>query len=197
MIGLVGVYECLYHVFVLFSSTIMFIKIYEMGIEANVRVTQISFKKISAVSIIVFTAMGLVLTYSTAGLISFQNANSKVNRTLPSSGNIAAINVGLYLDYACTQNVESVDWGDIAPGESVDRIIYLKNTGTTQIALSMTANNWNPSFANGPITLTWNREGTLLDPGEVTSAALTLDTSEDIAGITTFSVSILIIGTAQ
>ncbi len=141
--------------------------------------------------------MGLGLTYSTAGLISFQNANSKVNRQLPSSGNIAAINVGIFSDYACTQNLESLDWGDIAPGESVNRIIYLKNTGTTQILLSMTASNWNPASANGPLTLTWNREGTLLDPGEVTSATLTLATVEDVLGITAFSVSILIIGTAQ
>ena len=159
--------------------------------------TQISFKKVSAVSIVVFTAMGLVLTYSTAGLISFQKANSSVNRHLPSSGNIAAINVGLYSDYACTQNLDSIDWGDIAPGESVNRVIYLKNTGNTQIALSMTASNWNPSIANGPITITWNREGALLDQDEVISATLTLETMEDMLGITTFYVSILIVGTAQ
>jgi hypothetical protein len=173
----------------------MFIKICDM--EIKMRLTEISLRKISAVTIIVFTAMGLVLTYSTAGLISFQNANSKVNRQLPSSGNIAAINVGLYSDYACTLKMESIDWGDIAPGESVNRVIYLKNTGNTQILLSMTANDWTPSYANGPITLTWNKEGTLLDPGEVTSATLTLATVEDISGVTTFSVSILIIGTAQ
>ena len=161
------------------------------------RVTQISFKKISAVSLIVFTAMGLVLTYTTAGLISFQNVNSTVNRQLPSSGNIAAINVGLYMNSACTQKLESIEWGDIAPGESVEKTIYLKNTGTTEIELSMTTNNWNPSIANGPITITWNKEGILLEPGETTSATLTLETLEDIAGITTFSVSILIIGTAQ
>jgi hypothetical protein len=158
------------------------------------RVVKISFKKISAVSIIVFTAMGMVLTYSTAGLLTFQNANSTVNRQLPSSGNIAAINVGIYLDFACTQKLESLDWGDIAPGESVNKVIYLKNTGNTQITLSMTANNWNPSNANGPITLTWNKEGTALSPDEVTSATLTLTTAEDITSITTFSVTILIIG---
>jgi hypothetical protein len=160
-------------------------------------VAQISVKKISVLTIVIFTAMGLVLTYSTAGLISFQNANSTVNRQLPSSGNIAAINVGLYANSACTQEIESIDWGDIAPGTSVNKIIYLKNTGTTDIELSMTTNNWNPSIANGPITITWNREGTLLEPSAVTSATLTLETLEDAVGITTFSVSILIIGTAQ
>ena len=141
--------------------------------------------------------MGMILTYTTAGLISFQNANSTVNRQLPSSGNIAAINVGLYMNSACTQKLESINWGDIAPGESVNKIIYLKNTGTTDIALSMTTNNWNPSIANGPITITWNREGILLEQGAVTSATLTLETLEDTVGITAFSVSILIVGTAQ
>ena len=158
---------------------------------------KILFKKISAVSIIVFTAMGMFLTYSTAGLLSFQNATSTVNRQLPSSGKIAAINVGIYLDSACTQKLESLDWGDIAPGESVNKVIYLKNTGTTEIALSMTTSNWNPSIANGPITITWNREGILLEQGAVTSATLTLETLEDTVGITAFSVSILIVGTAQ
>jgi hypothetical protein len=156
-----------------------------------------SFKKISAVTIIVFTAMGMVLTYSTAGLISFQSAKTTVNRHLPSSGNIAAINVGLYADYACTQNLESLNWGDLSPGESVIKTIYLRNTGNTEISLSMTVENWNPTSANGPISLTWNKEGVLLESSEVTSATLTLIISEDIAGITSFSMSILIIGTAQ
>ena len=155
---------------------------------------KISFKKISLVSIIVFTAMGMVLTYSTAGLVSFQTATSRVNRQLPSSGNIAAVNVGIYSDFACTQKLESIDWGDIAPGEAVNRAVYLKNTGNTQITLSMTANNWNPPNANGPITLTWNKEGTLLNPGQVATATLTLTTVEDITSITTFSVTILIVG---
>ena len=168
-----------------------------MEIKHYSKVAQMSFKKISAVSIVVFTAMGMVLTYTTAGLLSFQNASTRVNRQLPSSGNIMAINVGLFSDYACTQGLEALDWGDLAPGESVDRVIYLRNTGNTEISLSMTVENWNPSFANGPISLTWNREGAFLNPGATTSATLTLTTDEDISGITTFSMSILIIGTAQ
>ena len=140
--------------------------------------------------------MGMVLTYTTAGLVTFQNVNSRVNRQLPSSGNIAAINVGIYSDFACSQKLESLDWGDIAPGELVNKTIYLKNTGNTMITLSMTANNWNPPDANGPITLTWNQEGTELNPSEVMNATLTLTVKEDISGVATFSVEILIIGSS-
>ena len=156
--------------------------------------TKISLKKIPAVAIVIFTVMGLVLTYTTAGLVAFQNANTTVNRQLTSSGNIAAINVGIYSDIACSQMLESIDWGDIAPGEEVNKIIYLKNTGSKDITLSMTTNNWNPTNAMGPITLTWDHEGKGLTPGELTTATLKLTVREDITGIANFSVSISIIG---
>jgi hypothetical protein len=159
-------------------------------------VKKVSLKKIPAVVIILFAVMGTVLTYTTAGLVSFQNANSTVNRRLASSGNIAAVNVGIYSDFACSQKLESIDWGDIAPGELVTKIIYLKNTGNTPIILSMTTNNWNPPNANGPITLSWNQEGRELKPSELISATLTLSVREDITGIATFSVSILIVGSS-
>jgi hypothetical protein len=179
-------------VFVLFWSKVMFIKIHYNRITH--KVTEIASKKIPAVAIILFTIMGLVLTYTTAGLVAFQNENTRINRQLHSSGNIAAINVGIYSDLDCAQTLESIEWGDVAPGEEVNRIIYLKNTGSKDITLSMTANNWSPANANGPLTLMWDKEGETLIPGEITKATLTLKVSEDIAGITNFSVAISIIG---
>jgi hypothetical protein len=180
----------------LFSSTIIFIKTSD-AIITQIRGRQtISFKKISAVSIIAVAALGMVLTYTAAGVISIQQANLSINRPLPSSGNIAALNVGIYSDYACTQKLESVDWGDIAPGGSTNKLIYLKNTGNTQITLSMTATNWSPTNADGPISLTWDKEDTKLSKGEVTTATLTLTVAESVIDITTFSVTILICGSA-
>jgi hypothetical protein len=138
----------------------------------------------------------LVLTYTTAGVISIQQANLTINRPLPSSGNIAALNVGIYSDYACTQKLEAIDWGDIAPGGAINKVIYLKNTGSTQITLSMTATNWNPTNADGLISLTWDKEDTKLSKGEVTTAILTLTVAESVIDITYFSVTILICGSA-
>jgi len=156
----------------------------------------ISLKKVSAVSIVAIAALGMVLTYTTAGVISIQQMSTTINRHVPSSGNIAAVNVGLYVDFACTQTLQSINWGDISPGGSINRVIYLKNTGSTNITLSMTKNNWNPPSANGPITLTWDKESAELAPGEVTQATLILTVAEDIIGITTFSVTILIVGSS-
>ena len=136
----------------------------------------------------IIAVTGLFLTLTTAGLLS-------VNQSVSSTGTVSTVNVGVYLDSACTQLLTSIDWGSVAPGGSSARTVYVKNTGTTQISLSMTKSNWNPVSANGPITVTWNREGTALTVNQVTTATLTVGVSSGISGITTFSVDIVITGT--
>jgi hypothetical protein len=145
-------------------------------------------QKISAGAIIAIVMVGLILTVTTAGLLS-------VSQSVSSSGTVTAVNVGVYSDAACTQTLTSIDWGTISPGSSVTKTIYVKNTGNSQITLSMTKTNWSPTGANGPITVTWNRESTTLGTGYYTSATLTLSVSSGISGISTFSVNIVVTGT--
>ena len=116
-------------------------------------------------------------------------------KTITSTGVLATTNLGLYSDSACTQSLASIDWGTISPGGSVNRTVYVKNLGNTQVTLSMAKTNWNPSTADGPLTLTWNRESTVLAANQVSTATLTLTVSSTASGITTFSVDIVISGT--
>ena len=148
----------------------------------------LAMRKISTGAIIAIAMVGLILTVTTTGLLS-------VSQSVSSSGTVTAINVGVYSDSACTQTVTSIDWGTISPGNSATRTVYVKNTGNAQITLSMTKANWNPAGADGPITLTWNRESTTLSVGASTSALFTLSVSSGISGITAFSVNIVITGT--
>ena len=117
-----------------------------------------------------------------------------VTRAIPSSGLIVAINVGVYSDAACTLNLTSIDWGNVYPGDSVSRTIYVKNTGNAPIALSMTTASWNPASAAGQITVTWDKENALLNAGQSTSATLTLSVSQSISSVTSFSLNIIISG---
>jgi len=144
-------------------------------------------RKISIGAILAIVAVGLVLTVTTAGLLS-------VTQLVSSSGSITTVNVGVYSDSACTKNLTSIGWGTISPNTTVTQTIYVKNTGNVQITLSMTTNGWSPTNANGPITLTWNQEGAKLSAGASVAATLTLSVSSSISGITTFSVNIVITG---
>jgi hypothetical protein len=63
------------------------------------------------------------------------------------------------------------------------------------MTLSMTKANWNPAGANGPITISWDKESSVVAAGAVATAVLTLTVSSGISGISTYSVDIVIAGT--
>lgn len=115
--------------------------------------------------------------------------------SIPSLGVIKAINVEVYWDVDCTQNVTVVDWGAPEPGDVVNKIVYIMNGGTSLVTLSMSSSGWDPAGAGGFLTLTWDREGATVDDGGVVQAVLSLDVSGAITGITDFSFNIAIEGT--
>ena len=117
------------------------------------------------------------------------------SRTLSSSGSVKAINVEVYWDIECTQVVNSVDWGTPEPDDTINRTIYLKNTGNAQMTLNLNASGWDPIEAGDYLTLSWNRQGSSIDADEVVEAVLTLTVSDSITGITDFSFNIVIEGT--
>ena len=61
----------------------------------------------------------------------------------------------------------------------------------------MSITDWIPESANGPISMTWNRENYTLDPEEIVQASLTLTILENAAGISNFGYKMLITGVAQ
>mgnify|MGYP000140782920 CR=1 FL=1 len=117
-----------------------------------------------------------------------------VQRAIPSTGLVVAVNVGVYSDVACTLNLTSIDWGTVYPGGSVSRTIYVKNTGNVPMTLSMAATGWNPAGAAGQINVTWDKENASLNSGQSTSATLTLSVLQSVSGVTSFSVNIIISG---
>ena len=146
----------------------------------------------------VLVVTSIVLSAAMIALMLMAYAAINVSVSINSSGSIAASpNIGVYSNSACTTLLTTISWGSPSPGGTVTQTVYVKNTqGTASLTLSMTASNWNPTSANGPLTVTWNQQGTVLAPGQSTAATLTLKVSSSIAGITTFSVQISISGTS-
>ncbi len=68
-----------------------------------------------------------------------------VQRAIPSSGLVVAVNVGVFSDSACTLNVTMIDWGTVYPGESVTRLVYVKNGGNVPLTLTLNTIGWNPA----------------------------------------------------
>ncbi len=128
-------------------------------------------------------------------VILFASGVFVTSQTFKTTGILATPNLGLYSDSACTQGLVSVDWGTVSLGGSVSRTIYIKNIGNAQLTLSLSVLNWSPTTANGPVTISWNRESTILAAGQSTSAILTLKVSTSASGFTSFSADATITGT--
>ena len=137
--------------------------------------------------IVALAGTGLFLVAITTGLLSF-------TKEIPFEGTITTLNVEAYTDQQCTQACTSMSWGGVYAGESSQKTIYVKNTGNIPLTLSMSISDWIPQSANGPVSMTWNRENHSLDPQEVVSATLTLAISEDTGGISNFSYKMLLTG---
>ena len=141
--------------------------------------------------------IGLTVAVTLVGLFVFMLASGAVmsSRTIKSTGVLASANLGVYSDAACTQSLASIDWGTISPGGVVTKYVYVKNTGAAQVTLSLSKVNWNPAAANGPLTLTWNQEGTVLASNQAVTAMLWLTVSPNVGALTTFAVDVVISGT--
>jgi hypothetical protein len=117
------------------------------------------------------------------------------SQNIPLTGTIATVNVEAYKDAACTQPVTELDIGTVSPGSTATQTIYVKNSGTVPITLTMTVSNWDPANANTYLSVTWNQQNTVLAAGESTPATLTLTAASNTGSLTTFSCRITITGT--
>ena len=117
------------------------------------------------------------------------------SRDVTLSGTLTAVNVEVYHDSACTQPCTTVDVGTVNPGNSAIQDIYIKNTGTVPVTLSMATSNWNPANAGSYLDLSWNRPSYVLGVGSSVQATLTLTAASDTGSLTTFSVTVTITGT--
>jgi hypothetical protein len=147
-----------------------------------------AYQKAAAGTAIVVVAMLLI----TSALALLPSTN-----TITHNGTIEAIGVGVYQDSACSQSLSTMNWGTLRPGASYNKTIYVKNLGNVIVLLNMTVTSWNPSNASAYITLTWDRQGSAIAPGNKVQALLLLSVSADVNGFTEFSANTIIAGNQQ
>jgi hypothetical protein len=146
------------------------------------------YRKIPSTAIIALTITALFLTVTTAALLS-------TNQTVPLNGTINAVNLAVYSDSLCTQSVTSLTAGTLNPGGTATQTVYIKNTGNVPETLTMTTANWSPTNANTYLTLTWNRQNTVLNAGATIQATLTLTAAANTGTLTTFRCDVTLTGT--
>jgi archaellum component FlaG (FlaF/FlaG flagellin family) len=116
-------------------------------------------------------------------------------KTIHGGGSIKAVGLEVYWDPACTNVTSTLDFGQMEPGSTTEFTLYLRNEGNSALTLQLTTENWTPVTAPDYLTLTWNREGQQITPTQVLDAVITLSAADNVEGIASFSLDIVISGT--
>lgn len=95
--------------------------------------------------------------------------------------------IGVYWDSSCTNEVTSVNWGDVALGTTKNYTIYIKNIGTVDVTISLNTTNWNPSVAEDYIIFSWDYNDQVLHPNDVLMVKFFLQAPSESHSITSFS----------
>ena len=134
----------------------------------------------------------LVTLVATAG-ITFGLLSPTVS--WPNSGVLTTPNLGVYTTQGCTANLTSASWGSVRAGSSYTKTAYIRNNGNSDLTLSMTTLNWNPSALSSVLQITWNYGGGKLTPGQVLAVTWTLTVPSGVSGYTSFSFDLSVTGT--
>jgi hypothetical protein len=140
-------------------------------------------------------ALGAAFAIAVALTIAGVLAAIISTRTIPTSGTIRGVNLSIYWDAGFTNATSSCEWGTLDNGTSLNRTIYVRNTGTDSMTLSMAASNWSPSNATNALTLTWDKAGAVVVANSYVVANLTLSVDPGFTTGMSFSVDITITGT--
>jgi hypothetical protein len=144
--------------------------------------------KIPSIAIIVLVITALALVVTTAAVLTS-------NQTVPLNGTINAVNLAVYTDSGCTVPATALSFGTLNPGGTGTQTVYVKNTGNVPETLTMTSGNWSPSNANTYLTLSWNRQNTVVNAGANVQATITLTAAANTGTLTTFSCDVTLTGT--
>lgn len=161
--------------------------------QATLKTTKVALPQVSSdlrrkliIAGVIALLIGLVAASSVYAYTVYQ-------ASIHTTGTIEAYGVKVYSDSEGTVEVTNVNWGLLAPGESKDMTLYIKDTGNTPITLNIWTQNWLPLNAQTSLTFTTDYPtGTVINPNALLAVKMTLKADPLISGITDFSYTVVI-----
>ena len=96
---------------------------------------------------------------------------------IPSFGTVKTIGVEAYWDLNTENKTEKIDWGIVWVGSSQNVTLHIQSISNYKVTLTLNATDWIPANMSDYMTLSWDYNGTSLNPDEFISVTLILSTS--------------------
>lgn len=137
----------------------------------------------------------LALVLAVLLLFSMQGLFLRRSPVPSASAVVTGANIGIYWDHGCTQKVSSIDWGTLAPGETQDAVVYVRNEGNDTFNLDLATLDWQPGNAYLWLNFSWRCQNTTMAAGQVEKVTQTLHVPSDLpGGFSSFSFNIVFEG---
>ena len=140
----------------------------------------------SSYKILFLVAIVATIAVASTTLVSMMLSHSDYDIYLPSLGTIKTIDVEIYWDPNGENKtetlswdeikIEKLDWDEIKTG-TVNTTVYVKSVSNFRVTLNMFLTDWNPEAISDYITISWDYNGTHLNPGEIIPVTMTLSAS--------------------
>jgi len=130
-------------------------------------------KKTLLLIVIVSTVTLLISSAISMWLTNFHNLS------LPTIGTIKTIGVEAYWDPNCENKTEILDWATMWPGSTKNVTLYIRSVSNVKTSLHLNTSNINPANISEYLNLSWNYNGSLLNPDETIQVTLFLSASGD------------------
>ena len=143
-------------------------------------------------SFVRLVALAAVLAFVAGSALTF--AVMQWTRRIPSLATLKVVGVGVYKDVNFTVSVTEIDWGIVEPGENKSFSAYIKNESNVPITLTMYTEDWNPVNSSSFVSLSWDYDGSEIPVDGSIPVTLVLNVDPATAGISSFSFTIVIIG---
>ena len=130
----------------------------------------------SSKRVILLITITVVVTLIISSVISIW-LSKVTNLDVPSLGTIKTLGVEAYWDLDLENKTETINWGTIWIGSSQNVTLYVRSISNYVATIHLNTTNWNPTNISDYTNLTWNYNGTPVNPGEIIQITLTLSTS--------------------
>jgi len=146
----------------------------------------------SSYKILILVAIVVIISVASTTLVSILLSKSDSDVYLPSLGTIKTIDVEIYWDPNGENKretlswdeikIEKLDWDEIKTG-TVNTTVYVKSVSNFRVTLNLNITDWNPVEISDYLTISWDYNGTLINPGKIIPVTMTLSASASDAFI--------------
>jgi len=137
-------------------------------------------------SIVAILLVLMMFVLCVAGLSLLEQRLSNIRNT----GRIRTVGIDVFEDYNKTVPCVELDWGFVAPGDTVNRIVWVVNPGNAAAVLRFNTSDYVPAGTINYTSLVWTGDGATAFPNVILETTFMLHVFSNVSGIDEFSFNI-------